>query len=248
MEVHHHTPTPRKTWSHYFWEFLMLFLAVFCGFLAENEREHFVERRREGQYMKSMLEDLKLDTAELTKWERIIYNTIYKHMDTSLAVLFLREPTDSDIVHCYKSIPVANRVIDVVLEDRTSVQLKSSGNLRLIRHKAVTDGLAAYWASINKLEGTLQINYEYHRREISKLIFPMLNYDNYTNESSTFSIALDTKEPKLLRGDFPLRVELGNRIFAQRAQLNNVFRGYLTGLKRQANNLIGLIKEEYNLE
>ena len=30
MEVHAHTHTPRKKWTHYFWEFLMLFLAVFC--------------------------------------------------------------------------------------------------------------------------------------------------------------------------------------------------------------------------
>jgi len=40
MEVHAHThiPTSReKKWTHYFWEFLMLFLAVFCGFLAETK-------------------------------------------------------------------------------------------------------------------------------------------------------------------------------------------------------------------
>jgi len=35
MEVHAQTQTPRKKWIHYFCEFLMLFLAVFCGFLAE---------------------------------------------------------------------------------------------------------------------------------------------------------------------------------------------------------------------
>ena len=28
----------------------MLFLAVFCGFLAENFREHLVERRQEKEY------------------------------------------------------------------------------------------------------------------------------------------------------------------------------------------------------
>ena len=46
MEVHHHSSpapggshTPRKKWTHYFWEFLMLFLAVFCGFLAEYQLE-----------------------------------------------------------------------------------------------------------------------------------------------------------------------------------------------------------------
>jgi hypothetical protein len=45
MEVHAHTHTQRKKWSHYLWEFLMLFLAVFCGFLAENIREHGVEKK-----------------------------------------------------------------------------------------------------------------------------------------------------------------------------------------------------------
>ena len=30
MEVHAHSHTARKKWTHYFWEFLMLFLAVFC--------------------------------------------------------------------------------------------------------------------------------------------------------------------------------------------------------------------------
>ena len=28
MEVHAHTHTERKQWTHYLWEFLMLFLAV----------------------------------------------------------------------------------------------------------------------------------------------------------------------------------------------------------------------------
>ena len=30
MEVHAHTHTARKKWTHYFWKFLMLFLAVLC--------------------------------------------------------------------------------------------------------------------------------------------------------------------------------------------------------------------------
>ena len=44
METHHHTHTPRKKWTHYLWEFLMLFLAVFCGFLAEYQLEHKIEK------------------------------------------------------------------------------------------------------------------------------------------------------------------------------------------------------------
>jgi len=66
MEVHTHTHTERKKWTHYLWEFLMLFLAVFCGFLAENQREHMVEHRREKEYIVSLVEDLKNDSAFLS--------------------------------------------------------------------------------------------------------------------------------------------------------------------------------------
>jgi hypothetical protein len=53
MEVHHHAHTARKKWTHYFWEFLMLFLAVFCGFMAENIREHKIEQHRAKEFARS---------------------------------------------------------------------------------------------------------------------------------------------------------------------------------------------------
>ena len=46
MEVHAHTHTERKKWTHYLWEFSMLFL-VFYRFLAENIRGHKVKKDRE---------------------------------------------------------------------------------------------------------------------------------------------------------------------------------------------------------
>src|SRR5512144_2653553 len=70
MEIHAHTHTERKKWIHYLWEFLMLFLAVFCGFLAENFREHTVEHKREKQYMQSILADLQKDSTELSNKEK----------------------------------------------------------------------------------------------------------------------------------------------------------------------------------
>ena len=45
METHAHDlhKAPGHGWKHYLFEFVMLFLAVFCGFLAENIREHRME-------------------------------------------------------------------------------------------------------------------------------------------------------------------------------------------------------------
>src|SRR5215510_7831554 len=76
MEVHQHIHTPRKKFTHYLWEFLMLFLAVFCGFLAENFREQFMDHRREIQYMKSMLADLDSDTTQLGIQEGELINRL----------------------------------------------------------------------------------------------------------------------------------------------------------------------------
>ena len=57
MEVHAHTHTARKKWTHYLWEFLMLFLAVFCGFLAEYQLEHKIEKEKGMQYISSFYEE-----------------------------------------------------------------------------------------------------------------------------------------------------------------------------------------------
>jgi hypothetical protein len=68
MEVHKHPHhvTHKKKWSEYFLEFLMLFLAVFLGFLAENYREHRVEKERGKQYVESFYQDLKTDTSRIS--------------------------------------------------------------------------------------------------------------------------------------------------------------------------------------
>jgi len=65
MEVHSHSHTERKKWTHYFWEFFMLFLAVTAGFFVENQREHWMEHQRETRYVKNLLQDLSRDTTAI---------------------------------------------------------------------------------------------------------------------------------------------------------------------------------------
>src|SRR5258705_8528640 len=88
MEVHKlpHHPTHKKKWGEYFLEFLMLFLAVFLGFLAENQREHMVERKHERQYVLSLLNDLKLDIAWL---DTVTFSAKARinNLDSAMAVL-----------------------------------------------------------------------------------------------------------------------------------------------------------------
>jgi len=68
----------------------MLFLAVFCGFLAENQREHFVEHQREKKYAETLLEDLVNDTLEFNSdipfWQNMInlVDTVRKEIEKKL--------------------------------------------------------------------------------------------------------------------------------------------------------------------
>src|SRR5215207_9180494 len=105
MEIHAHAHTARKKWTHYFYEFLMLFLAVFCGFLAENQREHMVEQKREKQYMRSMLDDLKRDTAEISAAVSSIDSYFDPVLKKSIALLYLDHFSDSTLKEMYDTIP-----------------------------------------------------------------------------------------------------------------------------------------------
>lgn len=71
MEVHAHSHTPRRKWTHYFWEFFMLFLAVSAGFIVENIREQYIESHRAHELVIPLLEDIKQDTANLNTLIRL---------------------------------------------------------------------------------------------------------------------------------------------------------------------------------
>jgi len=95
MEVHQHTHTPRKKWTNYFWEFFMLFLAVFCGFLAENQREHMIEHSREKQYINSLIKDVELDIASL----KLSLGVRKRYINYYDSLVFLLKQNDKNAVN-----------------------------------------------------------------------------------------------------------------------------------------------------
>jgi len=120
----------------------MLFLAVFCGFLAENQREHYVEHQREKQFIRSLVQDLKTDITQSGETLRKLEGT---KLATDSIVALLASPeiaqNSNEVYHLWsKNIGFA----DFFSNDRTIQQLKNSGTLRLIRKKAVSDSIMQY--------------------------------------------------------------------------------------------------------
>jgi hypothetical protein len=244
MEVHAHPHTPRKKWIHYFWEFFMLFLAVFAGFLAENQREHLVEHQRERQYMKSMIEDLKTDTLELVKMYSNAETSI-RNIDSMLLLLVNDNITHEAITKSFQfSFPALNN-IPSVFNDRTIAQLKNSGSMRIIRNQKVNDALINYWTNIEIIRKTLDRHtaYRIKGRDLETRIFNLAEIflkNNGSMSNSTNQVHLISYEPKLIK-------EYANTI----AYCGVILKGNLDQIKEQyilASQLIELIKKEYHLK
>jgi hypothetical protein len=69
MEVHHHAADhhEEKRFKDYFLEFLMIFLAVTLGFLAENLREYITDKNNVEELAGQLRQDLSNDTTKLTR-------------------------------------------------------------------------------------------------------------------------------------------------------------------------------------
>jgi len=248
MEVHHHGHVHyQKKWKEYIFQFLMLFLAVFCGFLAENQREHYIEHQREKQFIQSLIIDVKLDTANLN---RIISGRAEKsNMLDSLTFLINspdRDKHSRDIYFFGRHITRISRII-FIYNDRTMEQLKSSGGLRLIRNRNAADSIIIYDARVRALE-------KLEERELQFIdlclpscyeIFNGLVYDNMiTNETV---ILKPDANPALLNTTVQALPEfnltLHNVKFVNRLNRKNAIE-----LLRQAIQLLNTLKKEYKME
>ena len=176
MEVQHHAHTARKKWAHYFWEFLMLFLAVFCGFLAESQLEHKIEKDREKQFMQTMAEDLKTDSARLNRLIRLRKSRI-RELDTLFHLIASDEYlSNGRKVYELYEFPYWD-ILRFFPSDRTMQQLKNGGNMRLIRKKNVSNALMKYDVTVRNYKEYEPLQQELATQineHIEKLLDPLI--------------------------------------------------------------------------
>jgi hypothetical protein len=146
MEVHHHSHTGhgKKTWKEYFWEFLMLFLAVFCGFLAEYQLEHKIEKDRLKKFMYDMTKNLEYDRT------RIAINLPANYSERSSLDSFRNEIQHTvlgkaNIKKLYYYAFSVGGVGKVVFNKSTITQLRNSGQLRLVENDSLTNEIIDYY-------------------------------------------------------------------------------------------------------
>jgi hypothetical protein len=243
MEVHHHAHTARKKWTHYFWEFIMLFLAVFCGFLAEYALEHKIEKDREEQFIRSLVNDIKADIAQL--------NLVIQKRDEKVQVIFLLN-SPNFAIHgnsiYFNAIHTA-RLVDIrfTANDGTLLQLKNSGGLRLIRNRAVADSIVHYDVSVRNLEtlGEQEVLIAHEYRTVARRIFNSLVYDKMLDENNISS--RPEGNPSLLAFSKQDLADLNYTVYSIKLIVKGMRRDSKK-LLQQATNLLAVINKEYHLE
>jgi len=182
MEVHSHAHSPRKKWHHYLWEFLMLFLAVFAGFLAENQREHIVEKKRAHQFLQSMLVDVRTNTKNLDsllrKDSEIITN------QNSLVQWLLADSVSIDRAAFAKKLG-AVWMQNFLVRKETYEQMKSSGSLRYVGNIEFLKSMMDYDRITNFANYR---NQEFEKKYYQEYFIPAL----YKSYDLTCQINLDT--------------------------------------------------------
>jgi len=252
MEVHHHAHTVpkaigRKKWSHYFWEFFMLFLAVFCGFIAENQREHFVEHQREKQFIKSYIEDLQTDLKTLSFQIPLFKDKVIK-IDTLISLLNGISPkTGANGAYLYfwhaswfyKFFPV----------DRTMQQLKNAGGMRLIRNDKAADSILFYDRETKFIQIHIETSLYKNQRDLQDMEDKLYDFSlipGWGQGKSRNTLQYPVNAP-LLSYDHLLLSEYKNKLInAQRDYANQY--NYLSNLKLKAEALIASLKNEYHLK
>jgi hypothetical protein len=148
MEVHHHAHTARKKWTHYFWEFLMLFLAVSLGFYAENLREGIKHNEEVKTHMRSLLSDLRSDVL---LFDSVVDRNAYSStMADSLIELLHADISNTPAIY-FAARSVTANVGYYYSNSKSFDQMKSSGLLRFIKTKSLLDSIGSYYVSFQWL-------------------------------------------------------------------------------------------------
>jgi hypothetical protein len=242
MEVHAHAHTERKKWTHYLWEFLMLFLAVFCGFLAENQREHMVEHQREKQFAKQLLADLRADSFVLSTRIERMNGILKKHQQFYQLMTGPVKPTNKEILNnCLPLLYLFNMPVTTGAYN----QMKASGALRYIQNENLTNALQKYYEVLIPMIAS-NVGYEsnYYANNIDPFVLKHFRAQDFDYAGDSVKTAV----PVILDRTNQADQELLNIIEGYANSHKVILERSTIPAQRNLNKLIDLLKKEYHFK
>ena len=217
---------------------------MFCGFLAEYQLEHVIENNREKQFIQSFIEDLKTDTASIE------LNIAFRkkkmgQLDSFMLLLSTQKikENENDLYYFGRMLIRTSRFQS---NDRTIIQLRNSGSLRLIRNEQAADSMISY----QKLVETIVINQEDERTERFNA-FPILSrmFSPFVFDKMVTIDGINRPEnnPPLRSYDQNIQQDLASYVHTIKGS-TFILESRLELLKIKAINIITFLKKEYQLK
>ncbi|MBS1620000.1 MAG: hypothetical protein JST10_04865 [Bacteroidetes bacterium] len=148
MEVHHHPHVEKKNFKDYFLEFLMIFLAVTLGFIAENIREHYHEKNIAEELLKGYKAELINQQSIFANVEKEFAEKL-TYCDSAKQIIYNGEENRklNTLENLFYHISGLN-----IPSTNTSAydQIVSSGSLRYITNTNLLNLMGQYRAEIEK--------------------------------------------------------------------------------------------------
>ena len=243
MEVHKHPHhvTHKKKFGEYLLEFFMLFLAVFLGFVAENVREHYAEKNKAKEFAKTLVNDIRKDTAEFSA--AIARKQICVYGIDTLIHLLRRKDYQSRLKEITKLFPYIRNNYYVTRHDATEQQMISSGSLRYFNNSELYNSITGYYSDVRTYNENN--NLYYLRVPVIDQLAGIFDFKNSTDTTIHFH---DVTDANIWLPDNSLAL---NRFIIYSILIQTIYGGQvrtLMGMKQQAITLISLINKEYHLE
>ena len=242
MEVHPHLQHGKKKWTEYFWEFLMLFLAVTLGFLVENIREHFIENKRAKEFAILFFNDLKNDTSYLKQISEAQLSNLNEE-DSLIDLL----KSSRYIGNNYLFVDHFNKVATLLFFKPAFPvnfeQAKNSGSLRYFKSVELISTLSGLNRHLDETTALFQSRNDF-----------ILQYLTPWAVQNTNTLQYDIYTRKVL-SENPVVNHLNNKTvlpLINKINLTKVWGLFIVEYLKQAldktNNTIKILRKKYNLQ
>lgn len=221
----------------------MLFLAVFCGFLAENIREHQIERDKEKQFIQSLLQDLKDDVENFKQKEEFQKRGVAM-LDTLFYLLDDPDKARKNGDQLYYIARVGPRTQPFVNNNRTIEQLKNSGGFRLIKNPEASNRIMGYYTKfplLRLLEDNCIKEFDDYKVQAAKIFDPTIFR---RQEASGGNVTRSTDNPVLRTYDKDFLKQMGMFTIYLNGSRRSIIH-VLESIHKSADELIVYLEQQY---
>ncbi|MEI9920359.1 MAG: hypothetical protein WDO14_16430 [Bacteroidota bacterium] len=192
-----------KNWKHYIFEFVILFVAVMAGFWADNWREKLSDAKREKEYLRFLISDLKSDKNKLNDLKgNLEYRNAY--LDTLIAEFNLENlKNKSRELHFYAmNVSMIVSVSGLDPTDGAFTLLQNDG-FRVIQKRSIIDSVFLYYEGVRRINNHYNELLESNHEMLSTMmdIFDFKVFNKQWNPLISMKFKRSEGNPRVIQQD-----------------------------------------------